>query len=461
MKKLTILSLVLTLVLYHGVQAQSDSVYTLDRCIDYAFKNQANVKNAVLDQTIAQQKVNETRGYGLPQIGFEATSMYNVALRPMFMTAERGYGFQGQPVPPGVDPNSVIAIPNVFQLKASNEANLNATQLIFDGSYIVALQASKTYTELATKSVTQTKIETVDKITKGFYLVLINEHRVALLESNLTRLDTSLKQLRIVYENGLAESLELNRLEVAYNNLATDLVNVQNQIIVTYSLLKYQMGYPVDVPLKLNGDLNELVERLNTVYNPETGDDVYDKRIEYSLMQTQKRLSELNFKNSKAISYPRLVAFGNAGLVNSQSDYGKLYSTSYYGFGHVGVRLSVPLFTGLNHYYQQQQAKIEVQKIENNLLMMEDVIDLQIQQTNLVLRNNIANIKSQRRNLDLADQVIKITKIKYDEGVGTNLEMVDAENSFKTAQTNYYNAVYDALISLIDYQKATGTLYGE
>jgi outer membrane protein len=92
---------------------------------------------------------------------------------------------------------------------------------------------------------------------------------------------------------------------------------------------------------------------------------------------------------------------------------------------------------------------------------MEDVIDLQVQQTKLVLDNNLENIKSQRRNLELAEQVIKQTKVKYDEGVGTNLEVVDAENSFKTSQTNYYDAVYNALVALIDYQKATGTLYTE
>ncbi len=164
----------------------------------------------------------------------------------------------------------------------------------------------------------------------------------------------------------------------------------------------------------------------------------------------------MNFKNTKSISYPKLVAFGTAGFVNSQNDYMKLYSTKYYGYGFVGAKLSVPIFTGGNHYYQQQGAKLKVEKVQNDMDMMEDVIDLQVQQTKVVLNNNLENIKSQKRNLDLAEQVIKQTKIKFDEGVGTNLEVVDAENSFKTAQTNYYDAVYNALVSLIDYQKATG-----
>lgn len=464
MKKNTLLSLLVTLLLYHSVQAQQDSIFTLDKCIDYAFKNQAAVKNAALDQQISKFKVNETRGYGLPQINFEANTMYNIQLQPMFMTNERANGFINPPgtqLPAGVDPNGRAVIPNLFQLKASNTATLNASQILFDGSYLAGLQASKTYSELASKSMTQTKIETTDKITKAFYLVLINEQRIQLLNVNIARIDTSLSQLKEINKSGFAENLDVNRLEVTLNNLKTDQLNVQNQLLVTYSLLKYQMSYPFNSELKLNGTLDELVARLNTASNPDMGDFDYNKRIDYSLLNTQKKLQELNFKNTRAISYPKLVAFGTAGLINSQNDYMKLYSSSYYGYGFIGAKLSVPIFSGGNHYYQQQGAKLEVQKAQNNIEMMEDVIDLQVQQTKLVMDNNIQNIKSQKRNLDLAEQVIKQTKVKYQEGVGTNLEVVDAENSFKTAQTNYYDAVYNALVSLIDYQKATGTLYAE
>jgi outer membrane protein len=458
MKKLSILTFLVTLILYHGVYAQQDSVYTLNKCLDYAFANQANVKNSALDQQISKYKVKETAANGLPQINFEGNTMYNVQLQPFFLTNQNAANFG---YPTTGNPQDVTARAQVFQLKATNTATLNASQIIFDGSYLVGLQASKTYIELATKSMTQTKIETTDKITKGFYLVLINEQRIQLLDANIARIDTSLKQLKEVNKTGFAEGLDVNRLEVTSNNLKTDRVNVQNQLIITYALLKYQMGYPVEADLKLNGSLDELVTRLNTANNVGEGSFNYNSRIEYSLLKTQKRLDELNFKNTKAISYPKLVAFGTAGMINSQNDYAKLYSSSYYGYGFIGAKLSVPIFTGGNHYFQQQGAKLKVQKTQNNMDMMEDVIDLEVQQTKLVLDNNLQNIKSQKRNLDLSEQVIKQTKIKYDAGVGTNLEVVDAENSFKTAQTNYYDAVYNALVSLINYQKATGTLYTE
>ncbi|HSY60362.1 MAG TPA: TolC family protein [Cytophaga sp.] len=463
MNKLSILSLLVTMIFYRGAYAQQDSVFTLDKCIEYAFSNQANVKNAALDQQISKYKVNETRGLGLPQINFEGNTMYNIQLQPMFMTNETANQFLngGAPLAPGVNPKGTMAIPNLFQLKASNTATLNASQIIFDASYFLGLEASKTYSELATKSMTQTKIETTDKITKAFYLVLINQQRLQLLDANIARSDTSLRQLKLEKQSGTKEGLDVNRLEVTLNNLKSERLQVQNELIYSAASLKFQMGYPVNQDLKLNGTLDELVTRLNTLSNPDMNTFDYNKRIDYSLLVTQRKLEELKYKNAKAISYPKLVAFGTAGLINMQNDYMKLYSTSYYGYGFLGAKLSVPIFTGGNHYYQQQGAKLQVEKVQNQLTMKEDVITLEIQQTKLILDNNIENIKAQKRNLDLSEQVIKQTKIKYDEGVGTNLEVVDAENSFKAAQTNYYSAVYNALVSLIDYQKATGTLYSE
>jgi outer membrane protein TolC len=443
--------------MHNLVNGQGADQFTLEQCINYAYENQANVKNAELDQEISQYKVKEIIGIGLPQISGDATTMYNFQLKPMFLTAENAGNFMGGPIP-GANPNDVVVFNNLFQLKAMNDVSLNASQILFNGSYLVGLKASKTYNELATKAVTQTKIETVEKITKAFYLVLINEQRLGLLESNIARLDSTFNQTKALNENGLVEKIDVSRLEVALNNLKTEELNVKNIISITYSLLKYQMGYPVANTLTLNGTIDNLVTEISSIQYENASNFDYGKRIEYSLLETQKKLQTLDYKNSMMASVPTLTAFGTAGMVNMQNDYFKLYTSKYYGYGFIGAKLSVPIFSGLSRYSQQQQAKIGIQKVDNTIGMMKEVIELQIQQTQITLKNNIQSIQSQKRNLELADEVIKVTKAKYKEGVGSNLDMVDAENSFKTAQINYYNAVYDALISLIEYEKAIGNL---
>lgn len=456
---------ILVLLLVHVTTLFGQSVsesFTLEQCIQYAFSNQTEIKNAELNQQIAALKVKEVFGIGLPQISGEATTMYNVQLKPLFLTNEQASGF----LPPGsipatANPKDVVALPNLFQLKSMNDVSLNATQLLFSGSYLIGLQASKVYTELSSKATTQTKIQTAEKITKAYYLELINEYRLELLNSNINRLDTMLFHMKEMNKAGFVEAIDVSRIEVAYNNLVTERGNVKNIMTVSNLLLKYQMGYPMEKDIILTGDIKDLESRFQSIQFVGAGAYDYNKRIEYSLLQTQQRLQTLNFNNSKAASYPTLVAFGTAGMVTSTNDYWKLYSSKYYGYGFIGAKLSVPIFSGLTRYAQQQQAKLEILKVDNQVIQLQQVIDLQIQQTQAILKNNVESIRSQRTNMDLAQEVVKVSRAKYEAGVGSNLEVVDAENSYKEAQTNYFNKVYDALVALIDYQVATGTLYTE
>jgi outer membrane protein TolC len=459
------ISLILSFLSLFGTnliaQTATDS-YSLDQCIQYAFSNQTDIKNAELDHQIAEYKVKEVFGIGLPQINGEATTTYNIQLQPLFLTNERAAGFLPPgTIPAGADPKGIFASPNIFQLKASNNASLNASQILFNGSYLIGLQASKVYTDLTSKAITQSKIQTAEKITKAYYLVLINKYRLELLDNNIARLDTMMYQMKEMNKAGFVETIDVKRLEVAHNNLETEKNNVQNLMSVSNLLLKYQMGYPIEKDIQLSGDIKDLESKVSTIQFESMQNFDYTKRIEYSLMETQQRLKTLNFKNTRAASYPSLVAFGTAGMITSDNDYWRMYSAKYYGYGFIGAKLSVPLFSGLTRYSQQQQAKLEVLKIDNQMLQLQDAIDLQILQSQIVLKNNLKSMESQRRNLNLAEEVIRVSKAKYDAGVGSNLEVIDAENTFKEAQTNYFNNIYEALVALIDYQIATGTLYSE
>lgn len=462
MRKISLIFSLLSLLGTNLIAQTTGDSYSLDQCIQYAFSNQVDIKNAELNQQIAEYKVKEVFGIGLPQINGEASTMYNIQLKPMFLTNEMASGFLPPgSIPAGANPKDVMAIPNLFQLKGMNDLTLNASQILFSGSYLIGLQASKVYTDLTSKAVTQSKIQTAEKITKAYYLVLINKYRLDLLDNNISRLDTMMDQMKEMNKAGFVEVIDVNRLEVAYNNLLTEKSNVENLMAVSNLLLKYQMGYPIEKDIQLSGDIKDLESKVQTIQFESAQNFDYNKRIEYSLMETQQRLQTLNYKNSRAASYPTLVAFGTAGMVTSHNDYWKMYTSKYYGYGFVGAKLTLPIFSGLTRYSQQQQAKLEVLKVENQKLQLQDAIDLQIMQTQIVLKNNLKSMESQRRNLNLAQEVIRVTKAKYEAGVGSNLEVIDAENTFKEAQTNYFNNIYDALVSLIDYQIATGTLYSE
>jgi outer membrane protein TolC len=168
---------------------------------------------------------------------------------------------------------------------------------------------------------------------------------------------------------------------------------------------------------------------------------------------------------------PVLSAFANLGYGTQSTTIGGIFTTNtniedfgtigpdkWYGQGLIGVNLSIPIFSGLQRTYQVQQEKLNLQKIDNSFKILKSSIDLQIKQSVISYQNSLQALESQKRNMTLAEKVARVTKIKYGQGVGSNLEVVDAESSLKESQINYYSALYDVLVAKVDMDKAFGKL---
>ncbi|HEX8532147.1 MAG TPA: TolC family protein, partial [Cytophagales bacterium] len=194
--------------------------FSLAQAVDFALKNNVNVKNAQIDAASANARVGEIRAIGLPQVSAQAQLIHNIEIQKVVL--ENGAGPFGNPdIPVG----AVLSFP--FQLKNLGGVTLNASQLLFDGSYFIGLRAAKTYKELSTKSLTASKIDITEAVTKAYYSVLVNSDRLELLDINLGRLDTVLRETRAMYENGFVEKIDLDRLEVQLNNLNTEKQKVE------------------------------------------------------------------------------------------------------------------------------------------------------------------------------------------------------------------------------------------
>ncbi|MDB5273266.1 MAG: outer membrane protein [Chitinophagaceae bacterium] len=437
-----------------GASAQTTTPYTLQQCIDYALQNYNDIKNAQLDIQSSEARVGEVRGAGLPKVSAKASVTDNPDLPRSYF--DGGNPFIA-PYIPGAQAGTVYAFPNTFQVRSSGDLSATISQLIFDGSYIMGLKASSVYKELATKSLTQTKINVVENVTKAFYLVLINNERLALLNSNVNRIDSLLKNTRGLQKEGFAEQLDADRIEVTRNNLLAELTKFNQLNEVTELLLRYQMGMPLTDSLTLVGDVKDIqieVIDKSTVVNPKN-------RIEYSLLQTQLELQRLDLKSNQAKFLPSLSGFATGGYNRSDNSVPKVLSNQWYKYSMWGLNLSIPLIDGGSKIYKVKQSKYAYQKAENNLNFFAQTVDLQAKQSMATLNNEIENLKIQRRNLELATKVVRTAKIKYTSGTASNIEVIEAENAFKESQTNFYNAVYNTLLAKIGYQKSTGTLYTE
>jgi outer membrane protein len=446
---------ILLFVLISGYgYSQTDSAYTLQQCINYALQNSNTVKNSQADYESALARVGEIRAIGLPQVSGAISVVDNPKLKRFF--AQNG----ASPLifDPTKPKGEVLTSPNFFQLRSSADANATISQLLFDGSYVVAISSSSTYRELAQKSIVQSKTQAVEGVTKAYYMVLINQERLKLLDVNLMRLDSTLYQTRAMNKSGIVEKIDVDRLEVAYNNLMTERLKFENMMELSRLLLQFQMNMPLEKNISLADNLNSI--QIDSVAPPMSTIDP-SQRIEYSMLETQKKLQTYDKKNINAGYFPRLTAFGTGGLFRQDKSIGQLFVNKYYSYSMYGFNLSLPIFDGLSKHYKVQQSKITLAKTENNLAQLKASIDLQGKQAHINYKNSLQTLSTQKRNMDLATEVVRVTKIKYQAGVGSNIEVVNAEASQKEAQTNYFSALFDAIVAKIDLQKASGTLYKE
>jgi outer membrane protein TolC len=453
-------------------QSYGQDSFNLEQCIDYALKNAVPVKNAELDERIATARVKETVGIGLPQIDGTVSVDHNNRLRRFFSLYDPNSIFFGGQTIPGAEVGDVISAQNFFQLKSSADAGVRINQLLFNGSYLVGLQAANAYKDLSIKSSSQTKEEVVANVTKAYYAVLVNRERIKSFDSNISRVESLLKDTRAMFENGFAESIDVDRIKVSLNNLITERSKFQRLQELSLELLKFQINYPMEQSLTIEGELTD--RDLDVDVNGLMTDWSYTARPDYQVLLANKKLQQLNVKNNFALGIPSLSAYANMGYSTQSPNVGGLFKTNtniddmggvgpdkWYPYMSIGVSLNVPIFSGLQRSYKVQQEKLALQKIENSERQLKSNIDLQINEAISLFTNSKETLQWQQENSDLAAKVAQVTRIKYAEGVGSNFEVVEAETTLRESQVNYYNALFDALVAKVDLEKAYGKLWNE
>lgn len=436
--------LLLLAIIILSVVKSNGQTYSLQQAQDYAVKNSVNSANAKLDVELAKAKKNEITGIGLPQINGSFDVKDYIAIPTSLVPAEFFGGPKG----------SFAAVQ--FGTKYNATAGVNASQLLFNSDYLVGLQASKTYMELAQKAESRTKIETMTAVAKAYYSALVAKERFKLLDVNITRLEKMLQDMTAMNKSGFIEKIDVDRIEVNYNNLLVEKEKTERLIALSDALLKFQMGLDVNQTIELSDSLgvfiNNLSEVSTTKVNPSS-------RIEYSLLESQNKLNELDLKRYRMSYLPNLVAYGSATAQAQRAEF-NIFDTKerWYAIGVVGATLNVPIFDGLQKNYKIEQAKITLLKSKNSLDQLQKSINLEANNASTSYTNALATLKIQKKNIELAERVFQTTKIKYEQGVGSNLEVITAQSSYREALVNYYAAIYDALVSKTDLDKALGNI---
>jgi len=438
------LSLIFCFFTVLSVKAQqSDTLisFSLKEAIDYAQAHQVSILNATIDEEIAKNTVRKTIGIGLPQLNGNVNFQDFLKVPTSLLPGE----FFDKPG---------TQVPVRFGVQYQSSIGLELSQLLFDGSYLVGLQASQTFKELSYKSLKRSRIETAVAVTKAYYSVLVSNEQLSLLDANMSRLKKSFNDTQALFANGFVEKIDVDRLKVLSNNLETERENVIRLLELNVNLLKFQMGMNIQSKLKLKDSIASLQVEESIALNDTSS---YQNRIEYSLLQTQKKINELDVKRYKSLFLPSLVAFGSSLQSLQSQKFNSLFDRSF-PTTVVGFRLSVPILSGGIRTYQVRNAKLEVLKTENNLINLRNGINLEVEQAQTVYKNGLKSLQNQKRNMDLAQEVLRVSKIKYEEGVGSSIEVTSAETSLKESQNNYINALYDLLINKVNVDRALGKI---
>ena len=422
------------------------NTFNLEQCVQYALEHNQNVLNKALDKEIAETQVGEVVSTGLPQVNIDGGVNYNYQVRKSILDVSR---FDAT-IPAGTE--GEIAFGQAYD----GNLNLTARQLIFDGSFFVGLQAARTFKELSNKDHIKTKIDVVEAVSKAYYNTLITNERLTLVEANFSRLDSLLNDTKTLYLHGFAEKIDVSRLKVQFNNLTVERNKLIQFAKISNDLLKFQMGMPLIESLEIQDSLENVSFQ---TMEESVSDFNYSKRIEYSQLQTNLSLTQLDMKNSKVQYIPTLYAKFNYGYNTATAESGKLFTTNrWLNYGALELSLTIPVFDGFLKRNRIQKNKIQVQQIQQSMEMAGNSIDLEIRQSKVNLNSAIENMSAQKENMQLAEEIFDVTRVKYEEGVGSNSEVLDADTALKESQTNYYNALFDALVAKIDLQKAYGIL---
>jgi len=422
--------------------------FTLADCISYAYQHQDSVLNAGLDIKSADYKIKETIGTGLPQVNGSVS--FQDFLKP---PASVGPNIFVTPI----DLNAPLIQFPFGAVKYNNTYSLTASQLLFSGTFLVGLQAVKTFKELSQRSLVRTRIQTSVNVTKAYYQVLVSNEQIKLLDANISQLKQQLDQTTQQNKQGFVEKIDVDRLSVQYNNLTTNRENIIRSLVLNYEMLKFQMGMPIQQEITLVDKLDDvkLDQQVSALSGVDTS--VYHNRIEYNLLETNVKLNQLDVKSKKAAYLPTVNLNGGFGEVFQENQFKYLYNHMYPN-SYIGLSVNVPIFNGNQRTNQLRQSEINVQKAKNDLDNVKNGLSLEASAARITFYNSIQSLNTQKRSRELAQEVLRVSNIKYQQGVGSSIEVTQAQTELENADNQYIQALYNALISKVDLDKAYGQI---
>ncbi|MCW9038281.1 MULTISPECIES: TolC family protein [Altibacter] len=433
MKYLFILPAFLLLHTFGSAQQSETYSFNLQEAITFALDSNYTAINARRDIAKAIKQKWETTASGLPQISADIAYQNNLKQPVTLIPGEIAGGEPG------------TFVPVTFGTKQNASATATLNQLIFDGSYLVGLQAARAFLDYSENASEKTNLEVRKGVINAYGSVLLSEELIAIFEKNKTTLEKNLFETRKIYENGLTEEESVEQLEVTLLDIETQLNNAQRSASIARQMFNVALGIDVSAIVIFEDSLDQLAQeytQLGFLDRSLNVEENVDYKIAYNL--TEQRSLELKLEKSKAL--PRISAFLNYGTMANSNDFTFFDNDQrWFQSSVLGVNMNIPIFSSGMRAARTQRAKIALDQAETQLEQTIQTVRLEVNSAKSNYQFAIENYENAKKNLSLAERIEGKNQVKFTEGLSTSFDLRQAQTQLYTAQQQYFQAMLEVI----------------
>ena len=432
LKRILIVTILLPIF---GFSQEAPQSFSLQEAILFALENNRTAMNATRDIDAAKQQKWETTATGLPQISGAVDYQDFLKQQVQVIPTSAFGGEEGE--------FAAVA----FGQKQNMNASATVSQLIFDGSYLVALQSAKVFLDISKNAKTKTDLEVRKGVINAYGNVLLAEESVEILKRNVEVLQKNLFEATKVYENGLGEEENVEQLQITLSSVESNLNNITRMKTLAYQMFNITLGLDVYQKTTLTDNLETLTQQNLSLSLLET-DLTVENNIDFKIAENDKISKELLVKLEKSKALPILSTFFTGGY-NSFSNSFEFFSSDqkYYGYGVFGMSLKLPIFSSGLRSASTQRARINLEKAETDLIETEQQLKFEVASAKSDYQFAIEDYQNKRQNLKLAERIENKNQIKFFEGISSSFELRQAQTQLYTAQQEFLQAMLDVINS--------------
>jgi outer membrane protein TolC len=430
-RKILIGTVLMSFLSWTGVLAQQGTDVlrlSLTEAQDYALSHNKAVINARADVEVSKAALWETISAALPQVSMSATFADNLKLMTTLLPGE----FFGQPG---------TKIPVTFGSQFNTSASMDASLLLFNAPLYIGIETTRLAQKLSQQSLQKSELDTKESVSTAYFLILVTERSLQLLEENIKNMDELMKSTRSMFAAGMAELTDVDQMTLNVKQVENSKTSLERTIELNYNLLRFQLGVPAGTAITLTETLESLTESINVEVLLSQDFD-HRQNIDFMLVEGQEMISELTVKSQKASTLPTLAGFYNYGK-NGMGD--KINDQQWFDNSMIGLNLSVPIFAGGQRYSRIKQAQINLEKARTTKEMVAEQLLLQESQLRYNLVNANLQYISQKDNLEVSKRVYESTENKFRQGMASSIDLTQASNQYLQAESNYLSALMDLL----------------